>query len=448
MTVRLSHKINEFIDLEGEQFKIFEKIKSGGMGTVYKVLKIPTNTIYAVKECDILDDPRGKFMSRQQAVEIFHREGRHIERLKCPGMPAGFQQDFPQRNLRICLNCGKKVPDNLSSCKICQVNPGTIYYHPQIIDKRCYIFMDYIDGEDLDDLMKSFNYPLEHDNAAQLIDWMHNIGKTINCIHEKNFIYRDIKPQNIRISHSDGQVYLLDFGLVRMQSTSRSRSSQKTMTSNLGTDGYAPPEQISGTPCKQSDIYAMTMTLIELLSGLNPTTPVDRERIIKENPRSLFPFLSDESIDIIKNSLNLNPNSRPSAKEWIKAFERPFKSQSKPNLDKSKKTKILSPIQTQTKKRTPNLIYAFLFGSFLLIIIICSILIPDNSDKIFTAVSRQGTVIYASPDKKKIIERLKDGKKLELQDAGSDNYMFKIKSIDGTPAIGYISRERVDIYDE
>ncbi|CAN2042890.1 hypothetical protein GMMP15_90028 [Candidatus Magnetomoraceae bacterium gMMP-15] len=57
-------------------------------------------------------------------------------------------------------------------------------------------------------------------------------------------------------------------------------------------------------------------------------------------------------------------------------------------------------------------------------------------------------MIYASPDKKKIIERLKDGKKLELQDAGSDNYMFKIKSIDGTPAIGYISRERVDIYDE
>lgn len=79
-------------------------------------------------------------------------------------------------------------------------------------------------------------------------------------------IYRDLKPSNIVIGPK-GQVSLIDFGTARFY-----RRSEKADTSNLGTLGYAAPEQYGnlGQTDKRTDIYCLGMTILQLLSGVDP----------------------------------------------------------------------------------------------------------------------------------------------------------------------------------
>jgi len=475
MSIRLSHKPGDIIDPGGTPFEILEHIQTGGMGTVYKALKINTGNLFAVKECDLLDDPRGKQISRAEAIEIFHREGRHIESLKCSGIPTGFLHEFPQKDLRICLKCGNPTDITFSTCTICQPVPGTLYYHPQEIEKRYYLFMDYIKGEDMDERVRSIRPLQSRSDALQVVEWMKSAGETIRYIHEKDFIHRDIKPQNIRLSDTDGQVYLLDFGLLRETSSGASQSVQKRMTSVMGTDGYAPPEQIRGDPCKASDVYALTMTLMELLSGLKPDDPADRERILREDPRSLVSFISSDLADMIKRSLSSNERHRPFIAEWLSALDDPFAR----GGSRAKSTRVMTgPIPGSSvsgarttpprvtrrppprkSSQTPDpstagsviqkSVYFIMAGVFVLVVIFFSFLTDHESTEYFKAEARSGAIIFSDVKKSAVLKRLSGGERLSVvQNVRYQGaYWFEVRSVNGSSEGGYIPRGMVNIYE-
>jgi serine/threonine protein kinase, bacterial len=86
----------------------------------------------------------------------------------------------------------------------------------------------------------------------------------LGYIHQQQppLIHRDVKPANILVRKIDRRIFLLDFGAVKEIGTLGG--------TKIGAPDYMAPEQNTGQPCTQSDLYAIGPTLIFLLTGRNP----------------------------------------------------------------------------------------------------------------------------------------------------------------------------------
>ena len=137
-------------------------------------------------------------------------------------------------------------------------------------------------------------------------------------LHKNNIIHKDIKPSNIMLTN-DGTVKIIDYGISRTF-----KSGASSDTSNLGTRGYAPPEQFGFAQTDfRSDIYAAGVTLFELLTG---GKSINR---LSEYGGSLGP--------VIRKCVSLDPAMRySSAEEAKRALEgTPEESAAPPRKKKS-----------------------------------------------------------------------------------------------------------------
>jgi serine/threonine protein kinase len=99
--------------------------------------------------------------------------------------------------------------------------------------------------------------------ACQVLAGLHAAHETVDELGEPlNVVHRDVSPQNVMIS-VEGIARLLDFGVAKA-----------TMAAHVTRDGtfkgklaYSAPEQLRGHATKQSDIYAASVLLWELLVG-------------------------------------------------------------------------------------------------------------------------------------------------------------------------------------
>jgi serine/threonine-protein kinase len=93
---------------------------------------------------------------------------------------------------------------------------------------------------------------------VRIFEYLHSCKRPV--------IYRDLKPSNVVIK-PDGHVALIDFGTARFY-----KKSDTADTNNLGTLGYAAPEQYGnlGQTDKRTDIYCFGMTLLQMISGVDP----------------------------------------------------------------------------------------------------------------------------------------------------------------------------------
>ncbi|HEY9703637.1 MAG TPA: serine/threonine-protein kinase, partial [Allocoleopsis sp.] len=98
---------------------------------------------------------------------------------------------------------------------------------------QCMI-MDYIDGETLDDCLERKGLFSEAD-ALKVI---REIGSALDYIHSKNYLHRDVKPQNILLRKADNKAILIDFGIAREVDFTKTID----LTANK-TPAFAPPEQ-------------------------------------------------------------------------------------------------------------------------------------------------------------------------------------------------------------
>ena len=127
-----------------------------------------------------------------------------------------------------------------------------------------YLVMDYIEGEDLRQRMERVSSIPEED--AILIGAA--VADALTYLHTRKppVLHRDIKPGNIKIT-SDGQVFLVDFGLAKLV-----QGSQATTTgARAMTPGYSPPEQYgTARTDPRSDVYSLGATLYAALTGVIP----------------------------------------------------------------------------------------------------------------------------------------------------------------------------------
>ncbi|MDJ0707439.1 MAG: serine/threonine-protein kinase [Leptolyngbyaceae cyanobacterium MO_188.B28] len=142
-------------------------------------------------------------------------------------------------------------------------------------NQKLYLVQEMVQGRPLNDELLLYRHLSPAKRAKLLKNWGQQILKdllpVLEFIHSQKVIHRDIKPSNIIRRESDKRLVLIDFGAVKQLSNRLAGEEPKAqLTIGVGTKGYVPSEQLGGTPHFSSDLYALGMTVIEVLTGRRP----------------------------------------------------------------------------------------------------------------------------------------------------------------------------------
>ncbi|MDQ7824461.1 MAG: protein kinase [Candidatus Eremiobacteraeota bacterium] len=252
------------------RYQVLKPLKRGGMGAIYEVYDNRLQKNWALKE---LIEFFINEEERKRATERFQREATILASLIHPNL------------LRVIDSFEEKG--------------------------RFYLVMDYVQGIDLGELMKG--QPQNRLPEQWVIRIAGDILKILHYLHTQRppVVYRDLKPSNIMIREQDKSTVLVDFGIARALTPDNSPRTE------IGTVGYAPPEQYSGNPLPVSDIYALGATMHELLSGVTPRVPFQFPPL-----REAAPAVSERLHQIVMRALELDHRNRwASAKDMYAALE-------------------------------------------------------------------------------------------------------------------------------
>lgn len=131
-----------------------------------------------------------------------------------------------------------------------------------------YLVQEYIPGDVITQEVRRYGRQTE----KQVKRFLHEILPVVKFIHRCRIIHRDIKPPNIIRCQDDGRLVLIDFGAVRecFSTVGGNTGYQNPATNFVGTPGFAPPEQQALRPTYASDVYALGMTCLFLLTAKTP----------------------------------------------------------------------------------------------------------------------------------------------------------------------------------
>lgn len=146
--------------------------------------------------------------------------------------------------------------------------------HPNIIqvydfdndDDTYYMVLEYVPGETLQERLQRLSQADERMPVEDAVKITASVCDALDYAHNRDMIHRDVKPANIMINEQ-GQAILMDFGVAKIVG-----GKQHTATGAVvGTALYISPEQVRGQePDRRVDIYALGVTLFEMLSGHPP----------------------------------------------------------------------------------------------------------------------------------------------------------------------------------
>jgi serine/threonine-protein kinase len=181
-----------------------------------------------------------------------------------------------------------------------------------------YLVQEYVKGHTIGYEVKQKGHLFE----PEVKRFLQEILPVLKYIHRHRVIHRDIKPPNILRSTEDGRLVLIDFGAVKEQLIEPELWQQRgTTTHFVGTLGFAPPEQLALRSTYSSDIYALGMTCLYLLTGKPPgDLDVDLEtgKILWRR----FVKVSDYFGRVLDQMLQIAPRDRfQSADEVMRALE-------------------------------------------------------------------------------------------------------------------------------
>ena len=152
---------------------------------------------------------------------------------------------------------------------------------------RLFLVQEYIQGQTYAAILRERQQQGCNFSEAEVIELLNKLLPVLSYLHERQIVHRDIAPDNIMRSDDSQLPVLIDFGIGRsavVQNLEREQNLALTIPvtnqkSIVGKLGYAPYEQIwLGKSYPSSDLYALAVTAIVLLTGMNPQTPSLRER--------------------------------------------------------------------------------------------------------------------------------------------------------------------------
>ena len=172
-----------------------------------------------------------------------------------------------------------------------------------------YIAMEYIKGEDL----QRYTSPGRLLPVPQLLEIVARVAEALAYAHSQGVVHRDIKPANVMVDLDSGLVKVTDFGVARLDDSSRTRTGLV-----LGTPSFMSPEQLAGRRTDgRSDLYSLGVMLFQLLTASLPHQGETMAKLMHQianetapNIRSLRPELPQELADVVALSLEKRPEVR------------------------------------------------------------------------------------------------------------------------------------------
>lgn len=144
---------------------------------------------------------------------------------------------------------------------------------------RLFLVQDYVEGYTYQQLLEARKLQGICFSEIEVRQLLMQILPVLQYLHTVGVIHRDISPNNLILRSVDQQPVLVDFGGVKQiaaTATSKYTDTAPTAVTRLGKIGYAPEAQISeGIVSPQSDLYALAMTALVLLTGKEPLELVD-----------------------------------------------------------------------------------------------------------------------------------------------------------------------------
>ncbi len=261
------------------QYKIQEKIGSGGQGTVYKALDTKLNRTVVIK---VLPP---ELTAKSANFKRFEREAQLCSQLDHPNI-----------------------------CTIYDFNEANGVF---------YIAMQYVEGKNVRQLVGG--RPLELKSALSIAI---QVTDALAYAHSKNIIHRDIKAGNIMVTPA-GQVKILDFGLAKLleddYADSHSGGDRSEITElgiPYGTATYAAPEQARGERAdSRSDIFSTGVLLYEMLTGIwafQGKTVVDvRHQVLYGTPKPITEMRREPAPPVLQTIID-----KALAKEQKQRFQK------------------------------------------------------------------------------------------------------------------------------
>ncbi len=259
--------MNDLVGQSLGQYQVTAQIGKGGMSTVYQAIQTSMKRTVAIKVLPRTLTHEDKFLDR------FYREVEIVSSLQHPHILPVY--DFGE------------------------------------FDGMPYIVMAYMSSGTLGDLISRGAIP--PDETLRLVRQM---ADALDYAHRKGVIHRDFKPGNVLLDEQNN-TYLTDFGLAKISES----SGQLTGTGILGTPFYMAPEQAEpGALTPAADVYALGITLFQMLTGNVPfeaATPLGVLMAHMSQPvpdiRKLRPELPDDVQDVIDRSMAKSPQTRYAA---------------------------------------------------------------------------------------------------------------------------------------
>ena len=250
--------------LLGGRYRIIGLLGRGGMGEVYRATDMMLGQSVALKFLPV------EASSNPRLLERFHGEVR--------------------------------VARQVSHPNVCRV------YDIGEIEGMPFISMEYVDGEDLAELLLRIGR-LPSDKA---LETARKLCAGLAAAHERGVIHRDLKPQNIMMNKR-GEVVIMDFGLAAIADQLSGDEVRN------GTPAYMAPEQLKGSEVTaRSDIYSLGLVLYELFTGKKPFDAKNVRQLIEMQESTHLPSMTTAAADIdpmvekvIRRCLEPDPAKRP-----------------------------------------------------------------------------------------------------------------------------------------
>ncbi len=263
------------------RYAIRSTIGQGGMGRTYLAQDLERfNETCVLKE---FIPPQDSLEVSEKAKELFRREASVLYQIRHPQVPE-FRATFES-------------------------------------DGRLLLVQDYVEGKNYRNLLLDRLKTGQVFSENEIFALMQQLLPVLSYLHGHNIIHRDISPENLMLRSQDNLPVLIDFGVV--QETNAKLNSQMGIPASTvaGKAGYAPPEQLqSGNAYANSDLYALAVTSIVLMTGREPSELFDSINLAWNWQQ--FTNVNPAFARVINQMLSYKPTNRyRSADEVMQALQ-------------------------------------------------------------------------------------------------------------------------------
>lgn len=250
------------------RYRVERVLGKGGMGYVY-VVRDEHFADPHITPLRSMKEMIPRFQDLQNNMVNFRREARVLELLRHPNIP--------------------RVYDSFEQFS------------------RAYLILEYIEGLDLEQVLAtspgtSPDAPPAPLSPAAVGNWMIQLCDIVSFLHMQTppIIFRDLKPSNVILT-PDNRIVLIDFGIAKVFESDEPQT-------NVGTQGYAAPEQYERSAEIRSDIYAIGAMMHHLLTGVDPRKKPFS--FYQRLPRSVNPAISPELEKVVMKCLEQEKDLR------------------------------------------------------------------------------------------------------------------------------------------